>query len=138
MFENSVYPGHRRPAASTPQRRTPIGGRDVEAADLRPRRSSNISGWRSTFEAVCGPELDGVGAVKTRVVADAMTALDVAASTDVVLVGDRSHDVIGAHANGIACIGVLWGYGSRDELAAADAIAADVDELADLLGVAAA
>jgi phosphoglycolate phosphatase len=33
-----------------------------------------------------------------------------------VMVGDRQFDVIGARANGMACIGVLWGYGSREEL----------------------
>jgi phosphoglycolate phosphatase len=38
-----------------------------------------------------------------------------------VMVGDRSHDVIGAHANNIPAVGVLWGYGSRDELATAGA-----------------
>ena len=37
------------------------------------------------------------------------------------MVGDRSHDVIGARANGLRAIGVLWGYGSRDELTAAGA-----------------
>ena len=40
---------------------------------------------------------------------------------DCTMVGDRSHDVIGARANGLRAIGVLWGYGSRDELAAAGA-----------------
>jgi phosphoglycolate phosphatase len=41
-----------------------------------------------------------------------------------VMVGDRSHDMIGARANGLRAIGVLWGYGSRDELqvAGADAL----------------
>ena len=33
------------------------------------------------------------------------------------MVGDRLHDVEGAHANGIKTIGVLWGYGGRTELA---------------------
>ena len=33
-----------------------------------------------------------------------------------VLIGDREHDAIGARANGIAGIGVNWGYGSRQEL----------------------
>ncbi len=37
------------------------------------------------------------------------------------MVGDRSHDVVGAKANGVRPIGVLWGYGSRDELIAAGA-----------------
>ena len=38
------------------------------------------------------------------------------------MIGDRVHDVRAAHANGVRAIGVLWGYGSRGELAAADAL----------------
>ncbi len=37
------------------------------------------------------------------------------------MIGDREHDVIGAGAHGIACIGVLWGYGAEPELIAAGA-----------------
>lgn len=32
-----------------------------------------------------------------------------------VMVGDRRHDTLGAHEAGLPCIGVLYGYGSRDE-----------------------
>jgi phosphoglycolate phosphatase len=37
------------------------------------------------------------------------------------MVGDRRHDISGAHAVGMRCLGVLWGYGSRDELEGAGA-----------------
>jgi phosphoglycolate phosphatase len=49
----------------------------------------------------------------------------------VVMVGDRSFDIFGAHANEVRAIGVLWGYGDRAELeqAGADAIAETADEL---------
>jgi phosphoglycolate phosphatase len=52
------------------------------------------------------------------------------------MIGDREHDVIGARANGLRAIGVLYGYGSREELAAAgaDALAGDPAELLRLLG----
>lgn len=36
-----------------------------------------------------------------------------------VMVGDRSHDVHGAAANGLDCIAVSWGFGSREEFDAA-------------------
>ncbi|WP_081928736.1 HAD family hydrolase [Microvirga sp. BSC39] len=36
--------------------------------------------------------------------------------TGAVMIGDRKHDAIGAKANGLASIGVTWGYGSRQEL----------------------
>jgi phosphoglycolate phosphatase len=37
------------------------------------------------------------------------------------MIGDRNHDVVGAHQNGVACIGVLWGFGSKEELTSAGA-----------------
>jgi phosphoglycolate phosphatase len=47
------------------------------------------------------------------------------------MVGDRRHDISGAHAVGMRGLGVLWGYGTRDELetAGADRL---VDSPADL------
>jgi phosphoglycolate phosphatase len=47
------------------------------------------------------------------------------------MVGDRHHDVAGARANGIDCIGGTWGIGSRAELDDAGA-AAPVDRREDL------
>ena len=40
----------------------------------------------------------------------------------VVMVGDRDHDVEGAHLNAIECIGVRWGFGSIEELTGAGAL----------------
>ena len=37
------------------------------------------------------------------------------------MVGDRRHDIAGALQNGVHPAGVLWGYGSREELTAAGA-----------------
>jgi phosphoglycolate phosphatase len=37
------------------------------------------------------------------------------------MVGDRRHDISGAHAVGMLGLGVLWGYGTRDELETAGA-----------------
>ena len=52
-----------------------------------------------------------------------------------VMVGDRLHDVQGARENGLPCIGVLYGYGSRRELeeAGADRVASTVAELGRIL-----
>jgi phosphoglycolate phosphatase len=133
MFENAVYPGipgllrelvdTGRRLAVTTSKPLPYAVPIIEHFALD-----------EYFEAVFGPALDGDGTEKGDVVAQALLALR-AELDDVVLVGDRSHDVVGAHENGIPCIGALWGYGSREELADAEAIAADVDELAALLGV---
>jgi phosphoglycolate phosphatase len=55
----------------------------------------------------------------------------------VVMIGDRSHDVLAASAVGASSIGVLWGYGSRDELlrAGADHLVEEALELRLLVGV---
>lgn len=37
------------------------------------------------------------------------------------MVGDRRHDIEGARANGVDSLGVLYGYGSREELEQAGA-----------------
>ncbi len=54
---------------------------------------------------------------------------------DAVMVGDRNHDVFGAHDNNIPCIGVLYGFGDREELckASAEAIVKDTKELTEIL-----
>ena len=51
------------------------------------------------------------------------------------MVGDRSNDVEGAHANGIPAVGVTWGYGSQEELtsAGADKLAATPEEMVKVL-----
>ncbi|MBR6543248.1 MAG: HAD hydrolase-like protein, partial [Anaerotignum sp.] len=53
---------------------------------------------------------------------------------DVIMVGDRKFDIDGAHALGIPCIAVEWGYGDRAEFEAhgADIIAATTEDVANL------
>ena len=52
-------------------------------------------------------------------------------SADTVMVGDRLHDIHGAHSNNMRAIGVLWGYGNREELeqAGADTLISHPSEL---------
>ena len=64
-------------------------------------------------------------------------ALGVSPGADAPLVGDRSHDAEAARANGIRCVGVLWGIGDEAELraAGADPIVADPAQLVAALGL---
>jgi phosphoglycolate phosphatase len=89
-------------------------------------------GLAQHFEVIAGPEMDHHGETKTETLARALQALDV---TEAIMVGDRRFDVEGAHANGIECIGVTWGFGTREELetAGADRIIDHPGELAVLL-----
>lgn len=74
---------------------------------------------------------------KADVVDEALRRLraDGADLTNVVMVGDRVHDVEGAAAHGIPTIFVSWGYGTPDEAAEAPLTAATAAELAAELGV---
>jgi phosphoglycolate phosphatase len=95
-------------------------------------------GLSPSLTAVCGPELDAPEEVKTTTVRRALEALGLSPGADAPLVGDRSHDAEAARANGIRCVGVLWGIGDEPELRAAGAdpiVAAPSDLPAALLRV---
>jgi len=92
------------------------------------------AGMRSFFSVVRGSTLDGNNNTKQEIVERVIADLG-AKKEDCVLVGDTKYDVAGAHAAGIACIGVRYGYAAPGELesAGADAIAEDLDELEKML-----
>jgi phosphoglycolate phosphatase len=72
------------------------------------------------FEHVFGSELDGARADKAELLAYALAHARVDPAR-AVMIGDRSHDVMGARANGMKAIGVLYGYGTVAELTEAGA-----------------
>lgn len=84
------------------------------------------------FTAIVGSELDGERTDKAEVIEEALRRMHLEEERDkVLMVGDRSHDVLGAISCGLQCIGVAYGYGSREELEKAGAvyIADSVDDL---------
>ncbi len=86
----------------------------------------------SCFDAVCGADLEGKRSSKSDVIRYALDACGIASeTTGTAMIGDRSYDILGARANGLDAIGVLYGYGSEEELRKAGAIrlAASVAEL---------
>jgi phosphoglycolate phosphatase len=72
------------------------------------------------FDGVHGPELDGRFDRKTDLLAHLVEQYKVAPSS-VVMVGDRDKDVEAALHVGAHSLGVLWGFGSEDELTRAGA-----------------
>jgi len=75
------------------------------------------------FNAIYGDRIDYSSHSKSDLLARvlAQEAIDRAS---VWMVGDRSFDIDAAHANGIRCLAAAWGYGTPEELALADAVAA--------------
>ena len=90
-------------------------------------------GMAPYFSAVYGSELDGTRVDKTELLAWALKRhADDKAS---IMVGDRSHDIVGGRNNDMDVLGVAYGYGSTEELSAAGAgrIAASPHELPGML-----
>jgi len=84
------------------------------------------------FNGIHGSELDGTRTDKTSLIAHVLEMESLSANTTV-MVGDREHDMIGAKANGVPGLGVLWGYGTREALEASGAYAC-IDRPGDLIG----
>lgn len=85
------------------------------------------------FDFVCGATLDETRNKKEDIIRYAMETSGISDRSSAIMVGDREHDIIGAKKNGIDSIGVLFGYGSREELKKAGAtyIAGDPSEIFD-------
>ncbi len=87
------------------------------------------------FDDICGATFDESRAAKDEVIRYALERNSITNLDNVVMVGDRKYDILGAKAVGIASIGVLYGFGNEEELraAGADRIAATVEEVYDII-----
>lgn len=86
----------------------------------------------SYFEVVVGSEMNGARTSKTEVIEEALKRLNMSdRRKEVLMVGDKEHDVLGARATGLACVAVGYGYGTKEELTAAQPlkIVASIEEL---------
>ena len=119
IFENRVYPG-------VPELLDALRSRGLRTAiatskpQVFAERIAEHFGLRPQLHAVYGSALDGGLGRKEELLAHAIEREGVTPA-EALMVGDRRFDVAGALANGMAAIGVTWGYGSREELANAGA-----------------
>lgn len=120
MLENRVYPGVPELLAAVR-----ASGRRVLLATSKPEAFAvkilEHFGLAQYFDGTCGASMDSSRSSKAAVVAYALAQAGVTDPRRAVMVGDRLHDVEGAVANGLDCIGVLYGYGDAAELTAAGA-----------------
>jgi phosphoglycolate phosphatase len=120
LYENGVYDGIGDVLTELGQ-----SGRRLFVATSKPHvfaeRIIDHFGLRHHFERVFGSKLDGTRVDKSHLLEYALheTAVDPSRAT---MIGDRSHDMVGARNNGMKAVGVLYGYGSRDELLQAGAL----------------
>jgi len=120
LFENEVYPGAEEMLAALK-----ADGRKLAVATSKPEEFAikilkhfHLDGY---FDVIAGATMDSSRSKKADVIAYCLETLGVSDLSTVVMVGDREHDIIGAKTVGVDSIGVLVGYGSREELETAGA-----------------
>jgi phosphoglycolate phosphatase len=118
MFDTTRYPGVHA-VLSGLQR----AGVTMAVATSKPEHFAvpivEYLGLSGFFATVGGDALDGSLRTKALVIAKVLDRLGNPDVSTVLMVGDRSHDIDGARAHGIASVGVEWGYASPGELEAA-------------------
>lgn len=134
IFENKEYPGIKEMLE-----RLRGQGKVLLVATSKPeifaRRILEYFDLTQYFRFIGGANLDETRVKKGEVIRYVLETAGITDIKETVMVGDRQHDVIGAVEAGMECIGVLYGYGDREELERAGAIqiAATVEELSELL-----
>lgn len=129
LYENAVYPGVLELLAVLQQAGYTLWIA-TSKAHVYAREIARHFAFDGYFSGIYGAELTGERSNKAELLAHLLQShgLD---PRHTVMIGDREHDVLAAKAHGIHALGVLWGYGSRDELeaAGADSIACSIADL---------
>ena len=134
MYENEVYDGMENLLAALKDE-----GYILAVATSKPEEFAkkildhfHLSHY---FTEICGATMDSSRSKKGDVIAYALNQLKISNPNTAIMVGDRQHDIVGAHQNQLKAIGVLYGYGNEAEMKEyqADYIAKDLKELMDIL-----
>ena len=120
LFENEVYDGIVSVLETLKER-----GMHLLVATSKPEEYSvrildkfGLSGY---FDFICGATMSGSRVKKADIIAYALESAGVEDKSEVLMVGDRHHDIDGAKVNGLDSMGVTYGYGDRAELEEAGA-----------------
>ena len=118
IFENRVYDG-----VEAMLKALKDAGKICVLATSKPEHYAvqilDHFGLAPYFDCATGATMDERRTNKADVIAYALEK--VRKTGKAVMVGDRKHDILGAKAHGLDSIGVLYGYGSREELETAGA-----------------
>jgi len=139
MFENELYPGVKELLGKLKN----SGKTVVLATSKAEKLAKEILEYfdiAKYFDFAAGAELDGRRSKKSEVILYALDKCGVKSAEEkarAIMIGDRNLDINGAAQAGIESVGVLYGYGSEEELTSgefkADYLVKDTDELEKLL-----
>lgn len=116
IFENRPYPGVEEMLEGLKCK-----GYILAVASSKPERfvhrildHFHLTGY---FQEIVGSEMNGGRTSKAEVIEEALSRLHMSGCRkDVIMVGDKEHDVLGAREAGISCVAVSYGYGTEEEL----------------------
>ena len=115
IFDNTVYDG-------IPEllKKLKSAGKKLVLATSKPeefaRRIMDKFELAQYFEHIAGATFDGTISKKSEVIEYAIKGAGVSDKSSVLMIGDRENDILGAKKAGVDSMGVLFGYGSRQEL----------------------
>ena len=132
LFENKVFPGIVKLLEELKRKGKRMAVATSKKEDLAVRILEHFE-LAKYFEVIGGDMREAGRDNKAKVIDYVLETMQ-ATKDDVIMVGDRKFDINGAHAIGIPCIAVEWGYGDRAEFEAhgADVIAATTEDVANL------
>ena len=120
IFENKVYDGIPEMLGELKARNAITALATSKPCEFSVRILEHF-GLHQYFDYVGAATMDGRISKKADVIRHLLGELGDADAGSVLMIGDRDQDIEGAKANGLHCAGVLWGYGSNDELMGAGA-----------------
>ena len=134
LYENLVYPGMEEALQKMKN-----AGKVLIVATSKPEHMAKKIlahfGLDTYLDDICGADDDKNRSKKDEVIRYALEKHNITKPDDVLMVGDRKFDVIGARKCGLKCMGVLYGFGDREELESAGAayIAETVEDMARII-----
>ena len=134
LYENEVYEGVEKMLQTLKD-----SGKKLIVATSKPEKFTMIIlehfDLLKYFDFVAGATMDGSRGEKADVIRYALEISEIEDKSDVIMIGDRKYDILGAKENGLKSIGVLYGFGDRKELeeAGADYIVEKAEDIVKML-----
>ena len=134
LYENEVYEGVEKMLQSLKE-----SGKKLILATSKPEKFTMLIlehfDLLKYFDFVAGATMDGSRGEKADVIRYALEISGIEDKSEAIMVGDRKFDILGAKENGLASIGVLYGFGDREELteAGADYIVEKAEDIVKVL-----
>lgn len=120
LYENEVYEGVEKMLQDLKE-----SGKELILATSKPEKFTMLIlehfDLLKYFDFVAGATMDGSRGEKADVIRYALELSGIEDKSGVIMIGDRKFDILGAKENGLASMGVLYGFGDREELTEAGA-----------------